>query len=476
MEEIAGRKEERKLLQKIERSGQPELVAVYGRRRVGKTFLMRNGFKHGITFEFTGSNNATLGQGLEGFALALGRAAGGLPLATPGSWVQAFHMLSQFLSPLLKKERVIIFIDEFPWLDTPRSGFLSAFGQFWNSWASKEKKLVVVICGSAASWMIKKVLNNRGGLHNRVTRRIRLLPFTVSETAGYLKLNKVKLDKYQVLQIYMAMGGIPQYLKEIEPGDSAMQAIDKICFTNEGLLRDEFKKLYASLFDSAENHIDIVRALAKKGKGLTRTEIIQTCNLTSGGYATQLLDELKESGFITPYIPFGKTVKDTLYKLTDEYSLFYIRFIESSRAKGEGAWQMFSTGSTWKSWSGIAYESICIKHIDQIKAGLGIKNVYTEVSSWRYLPKTADEQGTQVDLVIDRADGCVNLCEIKFATDAFEITKPYAKDLENKVRVFQSQTKTRKSVFMTLVTTYGVKKNNYAGLVQSEVNMSALFQ
>jgi len=475
MEEIIGRKNELKLVRRIEKSGQAELVAVYGRRRVGKTFLIRNGFKQGITFEFTGSSNATLGQELESFSLALSKAAGGLPLATPGTWVLAFHMLSQFLTPLLKRERVIIFIDEFPWLDTPRSGFLSAFGQFWNSWASKEKKLVVVICGSAASWMIKKVLNNRGGLHNRVTRRIRLLPFTVSETAEYLKLNKVKLDKYQVLQIYMAVGGIPQYLKEIEPGDSAMQAIDKICFTNEGLLHDEFKKLYTSLFDSAENHIDIVRALAKKGKGLTRTEIIQTCNLTSGGYATQLLDELKESGFITPYIPFGKAVKDSLYKLTDEYSLFYIRFIENSRAKGEGAWQMFSASSTWKSWSGIAYESICIKHIDQIKAGLGIKNVYTEVSSWRYIPKSTDEQGTQVDLVIGRADGCINLCEIKFATDAFEITKAYAKELESKIRVFKSQTKTRKSVFMTLVTTYGVKDNNYAGLIQSEVNMDVLF-
>ncbi|MES2109781.1 MAG: ATP-binding protein [Bacteroidota bacterium] len=475
MEEITGRKNELKLIKRIEKSGQPELVAVYGRRRVGKTFLIRNGFKQGISFEFTGSSNASLSQELESFSLALSKAAGGLPLATPGTWVQAFHMLSQFLTPLLKRERVVIFIDEFPWLDTPRSAFLSAFGQFWNSWASKEKKLVVVICGSAAAWMIKKVLNNRGGLHNRVTRRIRLLPFTVSETAEYLKLNKVKLDKYQVLQIYMAMGGIPQYLKEIEPGDSAMQAIDKICFTNEGLLHDEFKKLYTSLFDSAENHIDIIRALAKKGKGLTRTEIIQTCNLTSGGYATQLLDELKESGFITPYIPFGKTVKDSLYKLTDEYSLFYIRFIENTRAKGEGAWQMFSASSTWKSWSGIAYESICIKHIDQIKAGLGIKSVYTEVSSWRYIPKSADEQGTQVDLVIDRADGCINLCEIKFATDAFEITKAYAKELENKIRVFKSQTKTRKSVFMTLMTTYGVKDNNYAGLIQSEVNMDVLF-
>ncbi len=477
MENIIGRREEKDLIKRIESSGEAELLAVYGRRRVGKTFLIRNGFSKNLAFEFTGTHNALLSQELEAFSLALTHATGGLQLAKPNTWIQAFQMLIQYLTPLLKKERQIVFFDEFPWINSPRSGFLPAFENFWNSWASKEKKLVVVICGSAASWMIKKVINNRGGLHNRVTRRIRLLPFTIAETAEYLKARKIKLDQYQILQIYMALGGIPQYLKEIQPGESAAQIIDRLCFTKDGLLNDEFRNLYYSLFDSAENHITVIRALAQKGKGLTRNEIIKACKLTSGGYATQILNELSESGFITGYVPFGKSSKDSLFKLTDEYSLFYIKFIENSRSHGQGTWLKFSTGTSWKSWSGIAYESICMKHIGQIKQALGISNVYSEVSVWRYQPKSNLDQGVQIDMLIDRNDRCINICEMKFAGSGFEITKSYAKELASKLKIFQEQTSTRKALFMTLITTYGVKNEmNYPGLIQQQITMDILFK
>ncbi|GGG96487.1 AAA family ATPase [Pedobacter zeae] len=476
MEKVVGRIEERLLLGKIEKSGEPELIAVYGRRRVGKTYLIRNGFSKDLAFEFSGIHHATLTQQLENFALALTQAAGGLPLAIPKSWMAAFQVLRQYLVPLVKKERTIIFIDEFPWINTPRSGFLPAFENFWNSWASKEKKLVVVICGSAASWMINRVINNRGGLHNRVTRRIRLLPFTVGETAAYLKQRKIKLDKYQLLQVYMTMGGIPQYLKEIEPGESVAQVTDRLFFTKDGLLLEEFKNLYYSLFDKAENHIDIVRALAKKSKGLTRTEIINACKLSSGGYATQLLAELAESGFITPYVPFGKSTKDALYKLTDEYSIFYLKFIDGNKATGAGTWLKFYSGTSWKSWGGYAFESICMKHISQIKKAIGIENVYAEISVWRYLPKNKEEQGAQIDLLIDRNDSCINICEMKFSVAPFEISKSYQKELDNKLKVFQLQTGTRKALFLTMITTYGVKNGtNYPGLVQKELTMDILF-
>ncbi|CAH0163330.1 hypothetical protein SRABI27_00838 [Pedobacter sp. Bi27] len=476
MEQVVGRTEEKLLLNKIEKSGESELIAVYGRRRVGKTYLIRNAFTKEIAFEFSGIHHATLNQQLENFSLALTKVTGGFPLAKPESWIAAFEMLVQYLAPLVKKERTIIFIDEFPWINTPRSGFLPAFENFWNSWASRQKKLIVVICGSAASWMINKVINNRGGLHNRVTRRIRLLPFTVGETAAYLKYRKIKLDKYQLFQVYMAMGGIPQYLKEIEPGESVAQIIDRLFFTKDGLLLEEFKNLYYSLFDKAENHIDIVQALAKKGKGLTRTEIINVCKLSSGGYATQLLAELAESGFITPYIPFGKNSKDALYKLTDEYSIFYLKFINGNKATGAGTWLKFYSGTSWKSWSGYAFESICMKHTAQIKKAIGIDNVYTEISVWRYLPKNRAEQGVQIDLLIDRNDSCINICEVKFSIMSFEITKSYEKELVSKLKVFQYQTRTRKALFLTMITTYGVANSErYPGLVQKEITMDVLF-
>ena len=427
MENLVGRQDEIAMLSKIERSGEPELVVVYGRRRVGKTYLVRNVYQKQLAFEFSGMHNASLTQQLENFCEALSEASGNLPLAQPATWLEAFSMLTKYLTPLIRKQRKVIFIDEFPWINTPRSGFMQAFENFWNTWASGQKNLIVVICGSAAAWMIQKVINNKGGLHNRVTRRLRLLPFTLGETEAFLKARKLNLDRYQVLQIYMVMGGIPQYLKEIGVGESAIQAIDKTCFTKDGLLQNEFKNLFLSLFDDATDHINIVRALAKNGIGLTRNEIIEKCKLTSGGGVTQVLEELSESGFITPYIPFDRSVKDCIYKLTDEYSRFYIRFIENSKFSGPGSWAVFSNGTSWKSWCGIAFESICMKHSLQLKKALGIHGVHTEVSLWR--SRAVNEgNGAQIDLLIDRQDRCINICEMKFAISQVEITKGLAKD------------------------------------------------
>lgn len=475
MENIIGREAELALLSKILKSEEAELLAVYGRRRVGKTFLIRNAFQKQLVFEFSGIHHATLVQQLENFSNTLSKSSGSLPLAKPATWIQAFNTLIDYLTPIIKNQKKVLFFDEFPWINAPRSGFLPAFENFWNIWASRQNNLVVVICGSAASWMIQKVIKNRGGLHNRVTRKIRLLPFTISETEAFLSSRKVKLDKYQVLQLYMVMGGIPQYLKEIEKGESAIQAIDRICFTKDGLLFEEFKNLYNSLFDNAHYHMVVIRVLAKNKMGLTRGEIIDKCKLTSGGGATQLLEELTESGFITPYIPFDRTVKDYIYKLTDEYSLFYIKFIENSKSKGSGTWIKFSTGTSWKSWSGYAFESICMKHTVQIKKALGIENVYSETSIWQSKPQK-EEPGAQIDLLIDRQDQCINVCEMKFSVNTFDMTKGYAKELESKLNVFRENTKTRKTLFLTMVTTHGVNNSKtYAGLIQNEVTMNALF-
>ncbi|MBO9573503.1 MAG: AAA family ATPase, partial [Chitinophagaceae bacterium] len=396
MEPIVGRTQEIATLKKVFESGQPELITVYGRRRIGKTFLIRNVFEKDLVFEFSGVHNATLKQQLKEFSLRLSKVTG-LKTQPPSGWPEAFDMLSNYLAPLIKKKRRVIFLDEFPWIHTPRSGFMQAFESFWNMWASKQKNLVVIICGSAAAWMIQKVINNRGGLHNRVTRRLRLLPFTISETENFLKAKKINIDRYQILQLYMVMGGVPHYLKETEPGESVMEAIDKTCFTNDGILKNEFKNLFHSLFNNADDHIAIVRALAKKGSGLNRNEIIEVCKFNSGGGITQLLEELTESGFITSYIPFGKSVKENLYRLTDEYSLFYLKFIENSKFHGHGSWLKFSAGASWKSWSGFAFEGICMKHVLEIKRALKIEGVHTETSIWRHKGEN-DEQGVQIDM------------------------------------------------------------------------------
>jgi len=476
-ETIIGRDAEKKILRDMLVSKEAELIAILGRRRVGKTFLVRNFYEQNLVFEYTGVHEAGLDEQLHNFSNALQQAMGSaVPLAFPINWIQAFTFLSEFLKVKLNREQVVVLLDEFPWIHTPKSGFLSAFSHWWNTWAARQPRLKVVICGSAASWMIENIINTRGGLHNRISRTIRLLPFSLKETEEFLVNRGISLDHYQILQFYMAMGGIPQYLKQVGKGESTEQVIDKLFFEKNGLLKTEFTNLYQSLFANANHHEAIVRVLAKKGQGLSRAEIIETCGFTTGGTTTRLFEELEESGFITQYIPFGKTSRDSIYKLSDEYSLFYLKFIEHARAGGTGTWHKIANGQSYNSWSGYAYEAICQKHVPQIKQALGIRAVYTENSGWRYVPKKG-EKGAQIDLLLDRRDHCINLCEIKFSTDQFVIDKRYAEEFKNKVTVFRGQTKTRKTIFPTMITTYGVLKNNYySGLVQAEVMMEDLFR
>ena len=476
MEKLIGRQEEQKLLQEAMAAKGPELIALFGRRRVGKTFLIRQCLGHSLAFEMSGTQDANLAAQLENFKKTIGKAIGNDNIyQIPVKWADAFDQLSHYLTPKLATERCVVFLDEFPWLNTPKSGFLSSFDHWWNSWGTKQRNLVVVICGSAASWMIRHVVNNKGGLHNRITRMIRLLPFNLKETEEYLQVRKVNLDRYQILQLYMVMGGIPHYLKEIKKGESATQAIDRVCFTKDGLLTSEFNNLYHSLFDDAIRHLAIVRVLAKNNAGMTRNEIIEKTDLTSGGTITELLEELIESGFVRDWKPYDKKSKDTIYKLDDEFTHFHLKFMANIRSSGNGVWQSFSSGQSWKSWSGVAFERVCLKHIPQLKKELGISGVYTEESAWRYL--SGNEKGAQIDLLLDRRDKVINLCEMKYSESEFTIDKTYATTLENKRDVFRSQTKTKKSIFLTFVTTFGITNNEYAKrLIQNSITMNAMFQ
>ena len=476
MEKLVGRVEERQILENALKSSNPELIAVTGRRRVGKTFLIRSVYEKHIAFEFSAVHNATMHEQLGGFIKAYQQAKKSrAAYEVPASWFAAFALLEDYLTPIIKRRKAVVFFDEFPWMHTPRSNFLKAFEQFWNTYASRHPDLKVVICGSAASWMIQNVVNNRGGLHNRLTRRLKLLPFSLKETEAYLISRSVTLDRYQLLQLYMVMGGIPEYLKQVAPGKSSAQIIDNLFFTKQGALKKEFDNLYPALFENAIHHIMIIRALASINKGMTRKEIIESTKLNSGGWVTQILDELEESGFIMSYLPYNRTSKDLVYRLSDEYSLFYIKYIEKSRATSDGTWLRISESASWKSWSGYAFEGICLKHVPQIRAALGITSTYTEESVWRHVPGKG-QPGAQIDLLLDRKDYCINICEMKFSTGLFTVTKKYADELIQKVTVFKTVEKPRKTIFLTMVTTYGIAKNQFSkGLIQSELTMDALF-
>ena len=470
---IIGREEETEILERLLKSQDPELLAIYGRRRVGKTYLIRTYYKQHLTFSCSGQYNTKAPEQLLNFSEQLSKYFPSRKMRpAAATWHEAFSQLIKCIEAIPHKEKKVIFFDELPWLDSHKSGFLSSFGYFWNMFASQRPDILVVICGSAASWIIDKVVNNKGGLHNRITRRIRLLPFTLKETEQYLQHKNIHMDHYQLLQLYMVMGGVPAYLNAIERGKSAAQNIEKICFSKDGVLANEFDNLYAALFNSPEKHVQVIHALAKKNKGLTRTEITKTGKLLTGGGLTTVLKELTESGFIEKTLPFEKKERDSLYRLTDEFSLFYFKFMQHQKGNEKGQWLARQATPAYLSWCGYAFENICLKHIVQIKRALQIGGVQSATSSW-YM---GGDGGAQIDLLIDRADQCINLCEIKFSIKPFSIDKKYATELENKRMAFLSKTGTRKRLLLTFITTYGLADNTWKQqLADNEITMGALF-
>jgi uncharacterized protein len=473
---LIGRKKEQAILQKALLSREAEMVSVIGRRRVGKTYLIRTFYQNQIIFDFSGVKDSPTEEHLRNFYLKLKTLSPIINQFTdpPRDWLEAFHWLSLALDTIDLSQKKVVFLDEIPWLANNDPQFIRALSWFWNSWAVT-KNLVVVLCGSAASWIIQKIVNDKGGLHNRITRRIFMKPFTLAETEAYFKSRHVTLDRYHIVQIYMAMGGIPHYLKEVEDGKSAIQNIDDICFSETGLLRTEFNILFSSIFDNAHHHTAIIRALAKTRQGIDRQSLVAAAKVPNGGTLTNILEELHISGFIDTTQPFGKKTKDKLYRLSDEYSLFYLQFIENQGIGERGLFMELSQTQAYKTWSGYAFEGICLKHVPQIKKAMSIGGVYSVAAS--FLKKGTDtEKGTQIDLLLDRNDKVISIFEMKFYTEIFSITKDYAENLQTKMRVLRDTTKTKKLLLLTLITPFGLKHNQHSlGLVNQTLTVDDLF-
>jgi uncharacterized protein len=469
---MIGRLNERKRLRDLLETNESELVAIMGRRRVGKTFLVKNVYQEELVFHITGIQQAKRKVQLENFVEARNTFfKKSKSLDSPQNWFQAFSQLKGLLGNATGKKKVLFF-DELPWLATGSTEFLKTFDHFWNSWAVNQN-VIVVICGSATSWMISNIIKDIGGLHNRVTQRLHLMPFTLRETESYFASRHIQMPRYSIVQIYMAMGGIPFYLREVKRDESAVQSIDRIFFGKQASLHGEFDNLYKALFKNNQRHIEVVRALAKQWKGLTRQEIIDTTSFYTGGGLSAILDELESSHFIQSYVPYGKKERDKIYRLVDEYSLFYIRFIEPNKNQ-ERYWSKKYNTPVVKTWSGYAFESLCMKHVEGIKKKLGISGIYTLEASF---VKRTDKAtaGCQIDMLIDRADNAINICEMKFYDGQYTLTAADGKELQQKRNVFQLVTGTKKQLFITLITTYGIYPNKYAHIVDNQIEMDALF-
>lgn len=471
MGQIIGRIEEQDSLIDYLNSDKAEFLVVYGRRRVGKTFLIKEFFKNKFAFYLSGVENATKAQQLVNFTNAINKSSK-TPYPPVTSWSSAFVQLSHFLENITTKGRIVIFFDELPWLDSPKSRFLSAFEYFWNTYASAKDKIFLVVCGSATSWIMNKIIKNRGGLHNRVTRQIFLKPFTLRETEEFLTQRNIILDRHQITECYMVMGGIPYYLEQMRKKWSVYQNVDSLFFSRTGILRNEFQKLYASIFKNSEKYIEIIEVLSRKNKGLTREEIVKISGISDGGTLTKMLEELELCEFIRSYYGFGKQKRSKLYQLIDFYSLFYLNFLKNRPITDENYWTNMIDNAVHRAWSGYAFEQLCLMHTAQIRRKLGISGVTTYTSSWRSKDSELD---AQIDLVIDRNDRVINLCEMKYAADEFVITKSINDNLRKKRAAFMEETRTRKTVHITMITTCGVKHNEYWGHIQSEVTLNDLF-
>lgn len=470
---FAGRTIESEMLTDLLQHNRAELVAIIGRRRVGKTYLVKQVFRNRLNFHFTGIKDADRNTLLTEFSEKIFSAAPkSIGRAIPQNWMEAFRLLKKYLLTIKSKKKKVVFLDEFPWMDTHKGGFLPAFEYFWNDWAV-DQNIIIVLCGSSTSWMIKNVLNNKAGLHNRITKYINLAPFTLQETKELLTAKKILLPHYEIVQIYMALGGVPYYLNEIKKGESAIQNIDRILFNEKSSLKGEFKNLYRALFDNYENYEAIVKALSTKRKGLTRQEIIDATHITNGGSLTRMLVELEESTFIKSFQPFDKEKKETLYRLMDEYSVFYFQF--NPQKNPAGSFKVISTSPKYKSWAGFAFESLCMRHGNKIKEALGISGIFSTESSF-YFKGNKSDAGFQLDMLIDRADNSINICEMKFYGTEYSLSAKEADTLRKRREFFREKTKTKKYLINTLITTFGLKQNeNSVGIIDKVVLIDDLF-
>lgn len=475
---MVGRKNEIDELNDLYDSNKAELVAIYGRRRVGKTYLVSETFKGRITFRHAGlAPTGDDGRGLmnaqlnEFYHTLLYH--GMKETHVPKNWIEAFYMLEKLLESKDDGNRQIVFLDELPWLDTPRSGFMRAFEGFWNIWGCHRNNLMVVVCGSANSWILDHLINNHGGLYNRVTYKLKLMPFTLKECEELFESMHLDMSRYDMAQSYMIVGGIPYYMGYFKKGLGLAQNIDRLFYTENAKLEDEFESLFSSIFDKPELMKKIVRFLFTRNYGFTRDQIADSLGISTGGWLTKGLKALLASDFVEKYIPFGENRRTDYYRLTDPFCIFYLKYVDGKTGTDENYWQKNYNSQSVVSWRGIAFENVCFTHIRQIKKALGITGVSSSHSAWI---KKDESGGTQIDLIIDRSDNVVNMCELKYYSDDFSVDGSYYRALLRRQDALRKEVSSKTSIQSTLITTFGLTKNKYHSVFSNVITLDDLFE
>lgn len=475
---IVGRKREMEELRNLYESNKAEFVAIYGRRRVGKTFLVKEMFQDKMTFYHSGlspfdkERKISMRDQLEAFYASLQR-YGMEESSCPKSWMEAFRLLGELLDQIDDGKRQLIFIDELPWMDTPRSKFLMAFEHFWNTWGAWHDRVMLIVCGSATSWMLDNLINSKGGLYDRLTWQIKLSPFTLGECKEFFNAKNIMLSTYDIVECYMILGGIPYYLNYLQRGKSIAQNIDFLFFDRNAKLASEFQRLFGSLFVNPDDYMKIVRLLAKRHTGYTRDEITSNLGMTSGGTFTKMLESLVASDFIVSYHPFGISQKEIRYKLSDSFCLFYLRFVDGHNRQDESFWLHHQNAPQLNAWRGLAFEQVCFAHVFKIKKALGVEGVASSESAL-IIRGDEEKRGAQIDMLIVRDDRVVNLCEMKFLSKAFEPKTEDEQTLRERIATVQELLSFKHTVHLTLVTTVGLKANVHSGVFQHIITIDQL--
>ena len=471
---LIGRTKEKQLLVDALHEEYSQFIAVYGRRRVGKTFLIREAYDYTFDFQFTGAAKLTARKQLVRFRRAL-KEHGQKDTPELTNWGDAFSELKRLINSL-KTGKKVVFLDELPWMDAPRSGFLSELESFWNGWASARKDIVFVVCGSSTSWMVKKIIKNKGGLHNRLSHRISLKPFPLGLCEQLAQSRGLVFSRKQLLEAYMVFGGVTYYWSLLQKGASVTQEIDRLIFSPDGELNDEFEMLYASLFKKPEPYIRVIELLARKKMGMTRMELLAAGGFEDNGSFSDILKDLEWCGFIRSYSMMGYKKKSDLFQLIDHYTLFYYEYIDGQR-QGANYWKSMLGTPKYNTWCGLAFERTCLWHIDQIKKQLGISGILTNEYAWRCSgDESKNLRGVQIDLLIDRSDGIIDICEMKYSKEPYVISADYGRELQRKRDVLVEVTGTESAVHTIMVTTEGVVRNEEWGEIQAEVNLDNLFE
>ncbi len=473
---MIGREKQLEQIELLQTSKKSEFVAVMGRRRVGKTYLIDNAFSNQICFQISGIQDENMQEQLANFYRKLCKYSKVfLKKEIPYDWGEAFYYLEMYLSKLPKrKKKYVIFLDELPWMATQRSGCLQQLANFWNDFLSKQKNFILVVCGSASSWLAKNISADRGGLHNRLTDIVHVHPFTLKETKQFFKSKKIELTHVDIAKIYMAIGGIPYYLEDVRVGDSATTAINRILFSKESKLAKEYDHLYKALFYNPSIHQKIVSILSSSQKGLLRNQILAHLKVISNGSVNRALDELVTCGFISTISQYNKRKREELYRLTDEYTLFYHKFIKHKHSLSKGVWDKLSTSHTYTIWCGYAYEFLVYRHIEQVMQKLGISGISSNISVHYYLGNKSNNQ--QIDLLIERADNTITYCEIKFNKDPIGLDKKKYQELKTKIANFRLINSIKKNIHVVYITNEPMLKNSYFNeVVAHNITLDDLF-